>query len=278
MKIRFAVAFLILALALTVAPVRGAQPLPLTNADVVKMVQGHLGPETIVTAIQSEKHNFDLSSNGLIALKRAGVPEDVIRAMLNADAAPAAAQTQAQPVVGEAVVSLLDGSAQKPLQGSVAQAISAPGKAPLIDVNSTIMQTAAAESMNVLHGPFTGLFGGLVDGLIGMFDRPSANGGVVHAQWAIANAYSSTIVSNATPAFDVQYQAADVNALQVAIVRLVPNTQNARIVRLDTVVPTHVAPLGPGHVRLSTDSPLQRGEYGVIVSHVPNVVWDFSIH
>jgi hypothetical protein len=60
-----------------------AQDAPLTNDDVVKMVQAKLSPSVIVSTIQSAGSvTFDLSPTALVALKNAGVDDRVIEAML----------------------------------------------------------------------------------------------------------------------------------------------------------------------------------------------------
>jgi hypothetical protein len=53
----------------------------LTNADVVKMVQAHLSADVIVQQIESNPGNYVLTTNGLIRLKQAGVPDRVIVTM-----------------------------------------------------------------------------------------------------------------------------------------------------------------------------------------------------
>ena len=53
----------------------------LTNDDVLKMVRAQLAPGIIVTTIESSSAKFDVSPTGLIALKEAGVPENLIQAM-----------------------------------------------------------------------------------------------------------------------------------------------------------------------------------------------------
>ena len=53
----------------------------LTNDDVVKMVRAQLAPGIIVTTIDSSSAKFDVSPAGLIALKDAGVPDNLIQAM-----------------------------------------------------------------------------------------------------------------------------------------------------------------------------------------------------
>jgi hypothetical protein len=54
---------------------------PLTNDDVVKMVRAELATRIIRTTIESSNAKFDLSPAGLIALKEAGVSDDLIAAM-----------------------------------------------------------------------------------------------------------------------------------------------------------------------------------------------------
>jgi hypothetical protein len=56
----------------------------MTNADVVEMLKSHLDEATVVSAIQVNDTQFDVSPQALIALKRAGLDEPVIGAMLEA--------------------------------------------------------------------------------------------------------------------------------------------------------------------------------------------------
>ena len=55
---------------------------PLTNAEVVKLVKAGFKEKTIVLIIASRLPNFDLSSDRMIQLKRQGVSETIIIAML----------------------------------------------------------------------------------------------------------------------------------------------------------------------------------------------------
>jgi hypothetical protein len=54
----------------------------LTNAGVIQMVQSKLSDAIIIDKIRSSKRGFDMSTDGLIALSKAGVSEPVIKAML----------------------------------------------------------------------------------------------------------------------------------------------------------------------------------------------------
>lgn len=57
---------------------------PLTNTDVVDMVHAGLADSTIVLAIKNSGTNFDTSPQGLIELKKSGVTQTVMDAMLGA--------------------------------------------------------------------------------------------------------------------------------------------------------------------------------------------------
>jgi hypothetical protein len=62
----------------------------LTNATVIQLVNAGIGNEAVIAKIQSTDGNYSLTTNDLIALKSAGVPGDVIAAMIAGPAKPAA--------------------------------------------------------------------------------------------------------------------------------------------------------------------------------------------
>lgn len=94
-------------LALVVAKPNGqTATTPLTNADVVKMVAARLGDAVIITAIErSPRRTFDVTVDGLIGLKQAGVPDAVIAVMQRLPAektsAPPLPPPPASPVAPE---------------------------------------------------------------------------------------------------------------------------------------------------------------------------------
>jgi hypothetical protein len=61
----------------------------LTNADVVKLVQAGLSEETVAAKIEASNAAFDTGTDALVALKGNGVPDSVIRLMIERSAAPA---------------------------------------------------------------------------------------------------------------------------------------------------------------------------------------------
>jgi hypothetical protein len=73
---------------------------PLTNQDIVRMARAGFGDSTIVKMIDSHGAAFDLSVDGLLKLKEAGVSQGVIDRMLSAgaEAKPAVASVPANSV------------------------------------------------------------------------------------------------------------------------------------------------------------------------------------
>ena len=83
----------------------GAQEV-LTNDGVVKMVKAGLPESVIIQKIRTSEKKLDTSADALISLKRAGVPDKVIEAMLAPSSgtaasgpAPVVAATPAEPVI-----------------------------------------------------------------------------------------------------------------------------------------------------------------------------------
>lgn len=76
---------LILCLLVFCLPSWGQQrtnPAPLTNASIVKLVKAGFKEKSIITIIASRPVSFDLSTDRIIELKRTGVSEKVILAMM----------------------------------------------------------------------------------------------------------------------------------------------------------------------------------------------------
>ncbi|HEU4888715.1 MAG TPA: hypothetical protein VFV49_12585 [Thermoanaerobaculia bacterium] len=60
----------------------------LGNADIVKLVKAGLSAETIEAKIVSSETDFDTSTDALVALAGQGVPDRVVRAMIEQDGEP----------------------------------------------------------------------------------------------------------------------------------------------------------------------------------------------
>jgi hypothetical protein len=68
-----------------------AGPKPMTNEDIIRMVEIPISGDLIITAIRkAPKTAFDLSADGLIALKAGGVSDMLVRVMFDPAASPPA--------------------------------------------------------------------------------------------------------------------------------------------------------------------------------------------
>src|SRR5712692_6159544 len=56
---------------------------PLTNDDIIKLAQAGFGDEVIQKSIQAHTPAFDISPEGLAVLKKAGVSEKTIAAIID---------------------------------------------------------------------------------------------------------------------------------------------------------------------------------------------------
>jgi len=106
----------------------------LTNQDVVSMVKSMLPESVILSAIKANDTDFDVSANGLIALKKAGVTGKVMEAML--DAANNKRSAPSTPV---------------PVQATPNAVVGVPNAAAFVSANAG-MSSAGAASASVPAG------------------------------------------------------------------------------------------------------------------------------
>jgi hypothetical protein len=88
---------LILTLALVAASAVLAADPPLTNADVIAMVKAGLSADVVIAKIESSPTAFDTSTDGLVALGEARVPDSVIKAMMAHPAVTPTAPARTEP-------------------------------------------------------------------------------------------------------------------------------------------------------------------------------------
>lgn len=69
-----------------------AETAPLTNADIIKMLDAKLPESVIISKVQASKGNFDTSTDAIIELNKKGVGEKLLNAMLT----PAKGAAEAQ--------------------------------------------------------------------------------------------------------------------------------------------------------------------------------------
>nr|MDQ3012581.1 hypothetical protein [Acidobacteriota bacterium] len=71
------------ALCIPTLPIAAQDAKPLTNQDVIKLVKAKIGDEIVITKINQSKNKFDLSTDGIVQLKEAGVSDKVLQVMMN---------------------------------------------------------------------------------------------------------------------------------------------------------------------------------------------------
>jgi hypothetical protein len=74
---------------------------PLNNKDVLQMVQSHLSAESIVNTIKTSPCTFDTFPPVLRDMKRRGVPDLVLQAMIDAPYGPSKRNAPAKDDIGE---------------------------------------------------------------------------------------------------------------------------------------------------------------------------------
>jgi hypothetical protein len=224
---------------------------PLTNADVIKMVQAGLAESAIVATIQANPGSYDISPDGLIALKKSGVTDAEINAIVsaasggnssggaaangNAASAPPAPRFQ-MPVV--AVIQ--NGASQElPLEKTqLAQTKTKPTSMASLASDSALAQgiqsgvgdvtMAAASHMSSTMGNSAVQQAGTIFG--GMMTRRKP---AVTYVWGVPNPASSNVLQTLTPQFSVNFaRTPGVNPddFEPAIVKLTPAQNTCRIV------------------------------------------------
>lgn len=125
-------------------------PKVLTNADVIKMVKGGVPESVILSSIQSDANNFDLSPNALIRLHRLGVPKKVMDAMMAAGAKAAGSTASTPPADAPPAASVPSSPNAAPApQGDAAAAVPSGGAT----AGSTATPNAAAAPTATFAAP-----------------------------------------------------------------------------------------------------------------------------
>jgi len=134
----------------TAVPIPAQQTQPLTNEDVVSLINSGLSSDVVLAKIKSSPCLFDTSVTGLRDLKSLGVPDPVILAMVQCPAAqnagPVTPPTQAQ---AKAATDSLSESVQRPPNSSTTRA-----------VNGWLVIVGGGETPNEAKERFVALAGG----------------------------------------------------------------------------------------------------------------------
>jgi hypothetical protein len=242
-----------------------AQQKPLTNADVVNMVKGGLAESVVISAIQLNPANYDISPTALLALKKAGVTEQEQAAMLaamKATAAPPAPQpgtqtaptpqpAESQPAAGSPAgnpqgwrmptVSVTEGAAARALpleKAQLAQTKTKPSSMSSLASDSVVTQalqgginTASYGLASKVSSPVGGTTvqeaGSIFSGMMAR-RKPT-----VTYVWGVAGPASANVLQNYLPVFTVNFVNAPGIApedYEPAIIKLTPAQNTCRIV------------------------------------------------
>jgi hypothetical protein len=287
------------------APAAAATQVPggIGNADIQEMAAAQFSDSTIIAVIGANDVRFDLSPRALVALKGAGVSEQVIEAMIAAEAEKrsAAAPEPTSAQIAETQASVEYAKLTQMIERLAAQqeaaekALRAPeppasrsDPAPrvwLLDptdrtaIAPTIAQVAFTggstrrgeriKSLQGLAGQALAFANPAVGGIattIGSLFRPDEDRTAV---WALASTQSSRVLGGGA-VFEINYAhipGVDPDRYQPAIVQLVPTKDNYRLVAAAETDGASAGALPRGPIieeSIATESTrLARGQYRV---------------
>jgi hypothetical protein len=275
----------------------------MTNADLVKLVQAGVPESAIIASIHSSAAAFDLSSDGIVALHKAGVTEGELQAAIAASSAthPAAAAVAPAAAAAPAVthipiVALLVNGSPRAIPLEKVQLAETKNKPT--SMNSLASDTVLGQSMQAgvnttawevaSHtGSYAGYTavdtaGGVMSGMMAR-RKPT-----VTYVWGITGAASSNVSPSSLPVLLVSFaDVPGVNAddYEPAILKLTPAQNSVRLLGatqgkedarsnaaanwqvysnfLEDRVATQTQKQASGQYRIVPTSPLLPGEYGV---------------
>lgn len=279
---------------------------PLTNADIIRMVKSGLAEGVVTSAIEANDSRFDVSADALIALKQAGVSQNIITTMLAAESRrrtgliqpPATGTHPSQTAPPEAPLRalLIQGGERLPLT------LNTTAQPALVKSNEKDLKSIAANQAvgaAIIAGSMqagaaiasaTGSLSSL--GIIGT--AGSIVGGRLFGKkpthtvvFAVAGRSAQAVVYSTQPTFEVVYQdipGVNPDGYEPALVRLFPTSDNYRIFSavklkdgkqltprpLVEQVPTQTQKIGRGHAQVTAAHPLEAGEYGLLLLPVEN--------
>ena len=232
---------------------------PMTNEDVVEMVKNHMAESVVASAIQSGPTKFDISASELIRLKKLGVTDVEMNAMIVASSkgAPAAAapSSSANPASNPTSPDIAlptsqsrmpqvyvsqDGTMHEiPMEKTqVAETKAKPSSMKSLAGDSFVTQglqagvnTVAWDAASHINSPLGGSAvtqaGGLVAGVM------SRRKPTITYVWGVPGPASSNLLKTTLPAFGVDFsrvQGIHPEDYSPAIVKLTPAQNTCRIV------------------------------------------------
>jgi hypothetical protein len=232
---------------------------PLTNADVLAMVKNHMAESVVISAIQSSPTKFNTSASELIRLKKLGVTDNEMNAMLAASsksAGPAASTAATADNSGAAAspadappasksrmpkVYLQQGSATQELKlekTQLAETKTKPSSMKSLAADSTVTQAMTAGVNTATYGAAShmtsGIGGSAVEQAGGIFSgMMSHRTPTVTYVWGVPSPASGNVLQSSKPSFTVDFSrvlGVNPNDYEPAIVKLTPAQNTCRIV------------------------------------------------
>jgi hypothetical protein len=282
------------------------QQRPMTNADLVKLVQAGVPESAIIASIRSSTPNFDLTSDGLVALHKAGVTQGELEAAITASSSGARPSNPAPAATTPSTthlptVALIVNDSPQPLRlekVQLAETKNKPSSMSSLAGDTVLGQSmqagvnAAAWDVASHTGSYAGYTAvGTAGGLMsGMMSRRKP---MVTYVWGITSPSSSNVVSSTLPVFLVNVaDVPGVNAddYEPAILKLTPAQNSVRLLGatqgkedarsnpaadwqvysnfLEDRVTIQNEKLARGQYKIVPTSPLLPGEYGVALRPV----------
>jgi hypothetical protein len=127
----------------------------LNNDAIVKLAKAGLSDELIVTAINSQAGTYDTSTDGLIALKTAGVSDKVVAAIVAKVAAPALSPTAVAPPAISAQEPPSQGSTEPAEAGTASGSAAIPARSRIVIAPMGGFETYFAAAVREKKVPIT---------------------------------------------------------------------------------------------------------------------------
>jgi hypothetical protein len=249
--------FALAVLLLVTLPLLGQQK-PLTNEDIVAMVKNHMAESVVVSAIQSSACDFNTSASELIRLKKLGVTDGEMSAMIAAGnkAAPSANTGASDAAAGPGAPSgtavpasksrmpkvyVMQGSAMQELpleKTQLAETKAKPSSMSSLAADSAVTQamqaglntatySAAAHMNSGVGGTAVSQAGSVFSGIM------SHRKQTITYVWGVPNPASSNVIPKVLPTFTVDFsRVPGINSAdyEPAIAKLTPAQNTCRIV------------------------------------------------
>ena len=225
---------------------------PLTNADVLAMVKNHMAESVVISAIQSRPTKFNTSTSELIRLKKLGVTENEMNAMLGSvtgTAPPTSSSAAATPAADKPPASnsrmpkvyLQQGGVVQELRlekTQLAETKTKPSSMKSLAADSAVTQAMTAGISTATYSAATHMSSS-VGGSTVQEAGSIFSGMMTHRKptvtyvWGVPNPASSNVLQTVSPSFSINFsRTPGVNAAdyEPAIVKLTPAQNTCRIV------------------------------------------------